>query len=65
MFDAAVLASAGLILASVEPLARDAVTGWLPLAIALASFLVLIFTRVETIWVIIAAAIIGVLPAVV
>jgi chromate transporter len=65
MFDAAVLASAGLILASVEPLARDAVTGWLPLAIAFASFLILILTRMETIWVIAAAAIIGVLSVVV
>ena len=63
--EAAVLAGVGLILASIEPLARDAITGWLPFAIALASFLILIATRLETIWVIAAAAVIGALPAVV
>ena len=63
--EAAVLASAGLILASLGPLARDAVNEWLPFAIALASFIVLIATKLETIWVIAAAAVIGALSAVV
>jgi chromate transporter len=63
--EAAVLAGAGLILASIEPLARDAVTGWLPLAIAIASFIILIATKLETIWVIAAAALIGAVSAVV
>jgi chromate transporter len=63
--DAAVLASAGLILSSIYPLAVDAVTGWLPFAIALASFVILIATKLETIWVIAAAALIGALSAVV
>ena len=65
MLEAAVLASAGLILAAIEPLAAAAVTGWLPFAIALATFVSLVTTNVETIWLIAAAAAIGALSAVV
>ena len=57
--DAAVLASAGLILATVEPLARASVTGWLPFAIALGSFAALASRRVDTVWIIAAASVIG------
>ncbi len=64
MLDAAVLASAGLILAAIEPLARDTVTGRIPFALALASFVILVATRLETIWLIAAAAVIGLLTAV-
>jgi chromate transporter len=59
--EAAMLATAGLILAATEPLARDAITGWMPFALALATFVILIATKIETIWVIAAAALIGVL----
>jgi chromate transporter len=59
--EAAMLATAGLILASVEPLARDSITGWLPFSLALATFFILVATKIETIWVIAAAALIGVL----
>jgi chromate transporter len=65
MLEAAVLASAGLILAAIEPLAAAAVTGWLPFAIAVATFVLLVTTKLETIWLIAAAAAIGALSAVV
>lgn len=55
------VAAAGLVLAICLPLARDAVTGALPLAIAVASFLTLNFTRVETLWVILGSAFTGLL----
>lgn len=61
--EAAVLASAGLILASMEPLARDVITGLVPLVIAVGAFLVLISTRIDTVWVIAGCAAIGVLVA--
>lgn len=63
--DAAVVAGAGLILATVEPLARASITGWLPFAIALASFVALASRRVDTVWIIAAAALIGLLPVLV
>jgi chromate transporter len=59
--NAIALASAGLLLSSTVPLARDAVTGLLPLAIALISFATLAFTKLDTLWIIIASAIAGLL----
>lgn len=53
---AVVLASAGLILSSAKPLAMDAITGWLPLAILIVSFILLVTTKIETVWVIAGAA---------
>lgn len=58
---AVILAAAGLILASALPLARDSITGPAPAIIALASFAALVFTRVDTAWVILAAAACGLL----
>lgn len=58
---AVVLAAAGLILASAVPLARDAVTGWAAAAIAAASVAVLTLTAVDTVWVIAAGALCGLL----
>jgi chromate transporter len=52
MLQAVVLASAGLILGSAKPLALDVITGWLPLGILVASFILLVTTRIETVWVI-------------
>src|SRR5437870_881047 len=49
---AVLLAGAGLLLSASVPLARDAITGPLPLIIALTSFALIAFTRVDTIWVI-------------
>lgn len=56
---AVVLASAGLLLSASLPLARDAITGWMTLAIVIASFAVLAFTKIDTIWVVLAGAAVG------
>ena len=56
---AVILGSAGLLLAASIPLARDAATGPLAAAIILVSFVVLSFTRIETWWVMIGAAAVG------
>jgi chromate transport protein ChrA len=53
------LAAAGLVVVTTVPLARDALTGALPIAIAAGSFLVLVLTKRSTIWVIAAAALAG------
>jgi len=56
---AVVLASVGLVLATALPLARDAVTGAVPLGIVVATFLLLSFTMVESAWVMLGAAALG------
>ena len=53
------LAAAGLVINATIPLARDAITGPLAIAIALAGFLFLAFTRYATVWVILGAALAG------
>ena len=60
---ASTAASAGLVLAANVPMARDALTGGILVAIALASFAVFSFTRIDSVWVILAAAILGFLGA--
>jgi chromate transporter len=59
--EAAMLAGAGLIIAATVPLARDAVLGPLTLAIALSAGIVLVVTRVESLWVIAVSAVAGLL----
>ncbi|MGI8744884.1 MAG: chromate transporter [Bryobacteraceae bacterium] len=56
---AVLLAGAGLLLSAAVPLARDAITGPLPFAIASISFALIAFTRLDTIWVIAGAAMTG------
>src|SRR5580704_2185830 len=56
---AVVLASAGLLLSASVPLARDAITGWLTLGIVLTSFAVLVLTKVDTFWVVLGGAAVG------
>lgn len=56
---AVLMAGAGLLLASAIPLGRDAIVGPLPFALAASSFAVTVFTRVDTLWVILGAALIG------
>ncbi len=56
----ATLAAAGLILAATAPLARDSLVGLLTIGIAIASFLFLVLTRRDTLWVILAAALMGI-----
>lgn len=53
------LAAAGLVIAATVPLARDALTGPLAVAIAVASFLFLVGTRKDTFWVVLGSALIG------
>lgn len=59
VIEAAILAGAGLIIAASVPLAGEVIRGPLPLVLAIGSGLVLILTRVETLWVIGAAALAG------
>lgn len=56
---AILLSAAGLLLSASIPLGRDALTGWFAVVMAGASFALLSFTKVETLWVILAAAAIG------
>ena len=56
---AVILASAGLLIAASIPLTRDAATAPLAVAIVFISFIVLAFTRVETWWVMLGAAAVG------
>ena len=56
---AVILASAGLLLSASVPLARDAITGWLTFGIVLTSFAVLVLTKIDTVWVVLAGAVAG------
>jgi chromate transporter len=56
---AVVLASAGLLLSASVPLARDAITGPLTFVIMLLSFAVLVLTKLDTVWVVVGGATIG------
>jgi chromate transporter len=53
------LGGAGLLLAASVPLARDAITGPFTLAIVIASFLILSFTKLESMWLMLGAAAVG------
>jgi chromate transporter len=52
-----VVASAGLLLAAAIPLAHDALTGPVTIAICVSSFILLLTTKLETSWIILGAAI--------
>jgi chromate transporter len=56
---AVTLAAAGLVVTTTVPLAQDALSGALPMAIAAGSFLFLVFTKRATIWVMAVAALAG------
>ena len=49
----------GLVVAAALPMARDAWTGPLPAAISLASFGALLFTRLDTLWIVLGSALAG------
>jgi chromate transporter len=53
------LAAAGLVAAFAVPLARDAVTSVAALAVACASFTLLVATRVDTLWILAGSAALG------
>lgn len=57
--DAVTTAASGLIIAAAVPLARDSLTGPLPVVIAVGGALILSFTRIDTLWVILGAAAAG------
>jgi chromate transporter len=54
-----VIASAGLLLAAAIPLARDALTDPVTVAIAVASLVLLLVTKIDTLWFILSAAVIS------
>src|SRR5262249_40112505 len=56
---ASTAASAGLVLAAKVPMARDALTSAALAAVAIVSFGVFSFTRIDSVWVILAAAVLG------
>jgi chromate transporter len=54
-----IIASAGLLLAAAIPLGRDGLTGPLTAGIALVSFALLITTKLDTLWIILGAALVS------
>lgn len=60
---ASTAASAGLLVAAMVPIARGALTDALLVAVAALSFGVFSFTRIDSAWVMVAAAVVGLLAA--
>lgn len=58
-----VIASAGLLLAAVLPLARDAVTDPATVGIAVATVTVMILTEVDTLWIILSASVLSLMAS--
>jgi chromate transporter len=58
---AVLLAGAGLLASASAPLARDAVTGPLSLTIVVASLVLIALTRIDSLWIMLGAAIVGLL----
>ncbi len=54
-------AGAGLLVSAAVPLARDAITGPLSLAVVVLSLILIAITRVDSLWVMLGAAMVGVL----
>jgi chromate transporter len=61
---ASTVASAGLLVAATLPLARGALTDGFLVTIAAASFVLFSFTAIESVWVILASALVGLLSAI-
>ncbi len=57
ILQAIVLASAGLLLAAAIPLAHNALTDWVTVAIAAVSLALLLTTEIDTLWIILGAAV--------
>jgi chromate transporter len=51
-----VIASAGLLLAAVVPLARDGLTDWLTITIAVITVILLLVSEIDTLWIVLGAA---------
>jgi chromate transporter len=60
---ASTAAGAGLLLAANVPMARDALTSGFLAMIAVASFAVFSFTRIDSVWAIVGAALVGLVAA--
>jgi chromate transporter len=58
---AVLFAGAGLLVSIAVPLARDAITGPLSLAIVAASLVLIALTRIDSLWIMLGAAILGLL----
>jgi chromate transporter len=58
---AVLFAGAGLMLSAAAPMARDAITGPLSLAIVAASLILIAITRLDSLWVMLGAAVVGML----
>jgi len=56
---AVTFSAAGLLVSAIVPLARDSLTGIVPILIAIGSFLFLVLTKRTTLWVILGAAVVG------
>jgi chromate transporter len=54
-----VIASAGLLLAAAIPLAHDALTDWVTVAIAAVTLVLLLTTEFDTLWIILGAALVS------
>ena len=51
-----VIASAGLLLAAVIPLAQDALTDWLTVIIAVLTVILLLISEIDTLWIVLGSA---------
>jgi chromate transporter len=58
VLQAVVIASAGLLLAASIPLAKEALTGPITIAIAVATLVLMLVTSLDTLWIILGAAIV-------
>ena len=54
-----IIASAGLLLAAAIPLGRDGLTGPVTVGIAVVAFVLLLTTKLDTLWIILGAAVIS------
>jgi chromate transporter len=52
-----VIASSGLLLAAVIPLARDGLTDWLTITIAVITVILLLVSEIDTLWIVLGAAV--------
>jgi chromate transporter len=59
VLQAVIIASAGLLLAAAIPLDRDGLTGPVTVGIALISFVLLLTTKLDTLWIIVGAALVS------
>jgi chromate transporter len=59
VLQAVIIASAGLLLAAAIPLGRDGLTGPVTVGIALVRFVLLLTTKLDTLWIIVRAALVS------